>query len=263
MPLSSRQGGSLAGSESQRPAGRAGRDRGNEPLRAELPPAARDVLDAAKRIVSERGLSALTLDAVAEESGTYRSAIRYHFGDKAGLVSAVMDSTALTPVSTPLFAGVMGVTQGTGRVDAHMEALKTVSTDRDQFRLFWSLLPHILSETDLREKLDGLYDGYRHINTEALGVEARTAADERRLLGLGTLLTALCDGLGLLACLGDDRDPRRAAAGSSHDATIAAAYEVMGEMLEAYLPGFAPASLAAGDEDPFATRHEAVPRDER
>jgi AcrR family transcriptional regulator len=213
--------------------------------------------------VSERGLSALTLDAVAEESGVYRSAIRYHFGDKAGLVSAVMDSTALTPTSTPLFANVMGVEQGAGRIEAHVAALKTVSTDRDQFRLFWSLLPHILSDTDLRGKLDGLYDGYRRINTEALGVEVRTAADERRLCGVATLLTALCDGLGLLACLGDDREPRRASAGSSHEATIAAAYEVMGEMLEAYLPGLTSPPAAAGDDDPRAPRQEAVPRDER
>jgi len=253
----------LARSESSHPAERTERDRGDGGLGAGLPPAARDVLDAAKRIVSERGLPALTLDAVAEESGTYRSAIRYHFGDKAGLVSAVMDSTALTPVSTPLFATVMGVEQGAGRIEAHMAALKTVSTDREQFRLFWSLLPHILSETDLRKKLDGLYDGYRRINTEALGVAARTADDERRLLGLATLLTALCDGLGLLECLGDDRDPRRASAGSSHDATIAAAYEVMGEMLEAYLPGLTPLPAAASDEDLFATRREAVPREER
>jgi len=240
----------LARSESPRPAGRAERDRGDGGLGAELPPAARHVLDAAKRIVSEHGLSALTLDAVAEESGIYRSAIRYHFGDKAGLVSAVMDSTALTPISTPLFATVMGVDRGAGRVEAHMAALRTVSTDRDQFRLFWSLLPHILSDTDLRGKLDGLYDGYRRINTEALGVEARAAGDERRLLGLATLLTALCDGLGLLVCLGDDRDPGRASAGSSHDATISAAYEVMGEMLEAYLPGLMSLPAAVSDDDP-------------
>ena len=59
-------------------------DAGGE-LSAELPETARQVLEAARRIVSERGLAALTLDAVAEESGDYRSAIRYHFGDKAGL----------------------------------------------------------------------------------------------------------------------------------------------------------------------------------
>ena len=213
---------------------------------------AAQVLEAAKRIVAERGIAALTLDAVAEESGTYRSAIRYHYGDKAGLIAAVMDSTALTPDTTPLFATTMGVEQGPERIAAHLTALKTVSADREQYRLFWSLLPHILSESDLRQKLDGLYDGYRQINSEALGGGARTPDDERRLLGLATLLTAVCDGLGLLACLGGDEEGRPGPAGPGRDAAVAAAYEVLGEMLEAIVPGLtaAEASKACEKEGP-------------
>ncbi len=213
---------------------------------------AREVLEAAKRIVAERGIAALTLDAVAEESGNYRSAIRYHYGDKAGLIAAVMDSTALTPVSTSLFATTMGVERGPERIAAHLAALKTVSGDREQYRLFWSLLPHILNEPDLRQKLDNLYDGYRRINEEALGAEARTPEDERRLLGLAALLTAVCDGLGLLACLGDDDGARPGQEGPLRDVVIDAAYEVMGEMLEAFVPQLTAteASQAREKEEP-------------
>ena len=222
-------------------------DAGGE-LSAELPVTARQVLEAARRIVSERGLAALTLDAVAEESGNYRSAIRYHFGDKAGLVSAVLDSTALTPVTTPLFAGAIGAEPGPARVGAHVAALKSVTNDREEFRLFWSLLPHILRDEELRGRLDHLYEDYRRINADALGVETPDASAERRLLGLVSLLTAVCDGLGLLGCLGDDEGSGVAQAKAPQADVIDAAYEVLGEMLEAYLPKLAAADGAAAAE---------------
>ena len=205
-------------------------------VRPELPSTARDVLDAAKRLILRRGLPGLTLDAVAEESGQYRSAIRYHFGDKAGLVSAVLDSTALTPITSNLFAAPIGLPAGRERIDAHMWALREVSVNREQFRIFWSLLPQMLRDPELRDRLSALYDDYRHINREALGARALTPEQERRVLGLVWLVTAACDGLGLMACLGEDVKPDPEGLGGSHDSGIDAAYEVLGEMLRAYLP---------------------------
>ena len=50
------------------------------------------ILDAAKRILSERGYSKLTLQAIEEESGEYRALVAYYFGSKQGLVEAIIDS---------------------------------------------------------------------------------------------------------------------------------------------------------------------------
>ena len=50
------------------------------------------ILDAAKRILSERGYSKLTLQAIEEESGEYRALFAYYFGSKQGLVEALIDS---------------------------------------------------------------------------------------------------------------------------------------------------------------------------
>jgi len=230
-------------------------------LQAELPRTAIEVLEAAKRIVAERGIEAVTLDAVAEESGNYRSAIRYHFGDKAGLISAVMDSTALTTVTTPLFATAMGVQQGRERIEAHLAALEAVSTNREQGRLFWSLVPQILSDTDLRHRLDALYDRYRRINIEALGVEARTPQDERRLLGLASLLTAVCDGLSLLASLSDEVGPDAECAPAPKAEIIHAAYEVLGELLETYVPTMTEQqSRSDGGPEDSGTSYPRTPR---
>jgi AcrR family transcriptional regulator len=197
---------------------------------ADLPVTAQRVLDAAKRIIADRGLSALTLDAVAEESGEYRSAIRYHFGDKAGLLAAIMDSTALSPTTMPLFQAVSTAGPGLPRAVAHVAALEAVSADTEQFRLFWALLPHVLTDPRLRVRLSTLYERYTSINREAFGVDAAGPDEERRLRGLARLLTAACDGLGLMACLeGDDWD------GATQDADVGAAWEVLGEVLEEYV----------------------------
>lgn len=215
----------------------------------ELPETAQRVLEAAKSIIAERGLPALTLDAVAAESGEYRSAIRYHFGDKAGLLSAVMDSTALSPLTLPLFAAVSTSGTGRSRAAAHLTALRMVSADREQFRLFWALLPHMLNDAGLRARLAGLYGGYAHINRQALGVEAAGPLEERRLRGLARLLTAACDGLGLMTCLQGDEGDEAAGEGAAWEADIDAAWEVLGDVLEEYVQRYAAPPSGAGSQD--------------
>ena len=52
-----------------------------------------EMIAAAERIVAERGLAAMSLRAVQTESGQKnKSAAHYHFGDREGLVRAVVDA---------------------------------------------------------------------------------------------------------------------------------------------------------------------------
>lgn len=48
------------------------------------------LLRAAERLVREQGPGALTLEAVARRAHVGRSALRYHFGGKRGLVEALV-----------------------------------------------------------------------------------------------------------------------------------------------------------------------------
>ena len=51
------------------------------------------MIDAAERIVAERGLAAMTVSAVQQAAGqANKSAVRYHFGDRDGLLRAVVES---------------------------------------------------------------------------------------------------------------------------------------------------------------------------
>lgn len=61
--------------------------------RAAMATADVEMIAAAERIVAERGLAAMSLRAVQTESGQKnKSAAHYHFGDREGLVRAVVDA---------------------------------------------------------------------------------------------------------------------------------------------------------------------------
>ncbi len=56
------------------------------------------MIDAAERLIAEKGLGALSLREVATEAGQRNhSAVQYHFGSRAGLVEAVFDAR-MTPI---------------------------------------------------------------------------------------------------------------------------------------------------------------------
>lgn len=51
------------------------------------------MIDAAERIAAEQGLGAMTVRAVQEAAGqANKSAVQYHFGDRDGLIRAVVDA---------------------------------------------------------------------------------------------------------------------------------------------------------------------------
>lgn len=51
-----------------------------------------DLLDAAARILEGEGLTACTVDAVADRAGVSRGAVVYHFGDKDGMMTALAEA---------------------------------------------------------------------------------------------------------------------------------------------------------------------------
>ncbi len=48
------------------------------------------VLDMAEKLVAEGGLAALTMDAVAQASGVTKGGVQYCFGNKDGLLKAMI-----------------------------------------------------------------------------------------------------------------------------------------------------------------------------
>ena len=57
-----------------------------------LPRTAQRILAAARRLLVRDGFTALTLSAIADEAQESKASIGYHFGNKDGLVAALVDS---------------------------------------------------------------------------------------------------------------------------------------------------------------------------
>ncbi len=143
-----------------------------------LPPTAQRILAAAQRLLASGGFEALKLSAIAREAGESKASIGYHFGNKAGLVTALVD--ALThEANRGLIAETAAVPAGEARVRALIDGETRIIGDAEAFQSFFEVLPHALRDPDLRERVAALYDGYRETVLRCLDAEDEEA--RRRL----------------------------------------------------------------------------------
>ena len=91
--MTSRRAGRAEEPRSRAVAGRrhAARRAADDPRQGMSPPAL-NILQAAQRVLLEKGFSGLTLRAIAAESGENSAMVQYYFGNKEGLVKAMIDS---------------------------------------------------------------------------------------------------------------------------------------------------------------------------
>jgi AcrR family transcriptional regulator len=118
---------------------------GPEPF-GDLSPVARKLLRGARTVLRKRGFQALTLEAVAREAGEPHSAIRYYFGNKQGLINALI--TSQLHEQRRLAARMVGASceDHAGAVCAARELLN----DMKSFRVFFDLLPVTTREPEFR-----------------------------------------------------------------------------------------------------------------
>lgn len=112
----------------------------------DLPPVARKLLRGARNVLRKRGFQALTLEAVGREAGEPQSAITYYFGNKQGLVNALI--VAQFHEQRKLAARMVGASCA-GRKGA-VCAARELLTDMKSFRVFYDLLPVTTREPEFR-----------------------------------------------------------------------------------------------------------------
>ncbi|MCX6373201.1 MAG: TetR/AcrR family transcriptional regulator [Actinobacteria bacterium] len=168
---------------------------------ARLSPIARRLVAAARTLLARGGFEALTVEGVAAEAGAYRDSVRYHFGSKAAFIAAVVDSLAHDQ-SVAAFAETLAQPAGEERVRALVAGDRSLVDDRDSFRDFFAMFPHVLLDEDLRAQVAGLYDWYRDLYVGAMGGADGAAAE--RLRDLASLMVAMTDGLAVQKLLDPD-----------------------------------------------------------
>jgi AcrR family transcriptional regulator len=175
-----------------------------DPLSA-LPETAQRLLLAAKDIIASEGFDALTLNAVSAASGENKAMISYYFGNKAGLVAAVLDSV----IHDEYIASQdrMKDVAPRDRCQKLIDEMRRMDTASEEFRVFFELLPHVLRDETLRRRIALLYQWYWSLKLEWLGVKGGPGAlEDPDLLGLTQLLSAVIDGLAVQIAIDPDLD---------------------------------------------------------
>jgi AcrR family transcriptional regulator len=178
-----------------------------DPMEA-LPPTAQRILAAAQRLLAEGGFDALKLSAVAREAGESKASIGYHFGNKAGLVTALVDSLAHDS-NRGLIEETAAMPAGEARVRALIDGETRIAADAESFQSFYEILPHALRDPDLRGRVAALYDGYRETVLRCLDAAGPDAPPEMRPFAM--LMIAIVDGLAIQHGLDPDGADVRAA----------------------------------------------------
>jgi AcrR family transcriptional regulator len=170
-----------------------------------LPGTARNLLVAAKEILAEQGFEALTLKTVSERAGENKAMISYYFGNKAGLVAAVLDSV-IHDEYLDSRDRLKDVRPGE-RVGRLVEEMQRIAAWTEEFHVFYELLPHLLRDEVLRRRMAMLYRWYWKMKLEWLGVKDGAAGlADPDLLGLAQLLSAIIDGLAIQTAVDSEMD---------------------------------------------------------
>ena len=161
----------------------------------DLAPTARELLEAARRLLETKDYSSLTLKAIGREAGQNESLIGYHFGSKTGLMVALVD-WLLYDTLRDLQARVSQLEEGEDQRHLAVDDSRKLITDVDSYRAFYDLLPHLIETREGRMRMAELYRGYREMNARAL---SSTSAEARapRARALGAMHVAFTDGLAI------------------------------------------------------------------
>jgi AcrR family transcriptional regulator len=133
--------------------------------------------------------------------------VQYYFGNKEGLVKAMIDSVFRDDQQE--VAAAMSTVTSEDLLPRFVEGLRTISSSRS-FRVFFDVLPFALRNEGLRSRMARALDWYRQIKLDWLRTKDRTSpAQQQTMLGLAELMTAVVDGLAIQEAIDDGFDLRR------------------------------------------------------
>jgi AcrR family transcriptional regulator len=144
-------------------------------------------------VLARAGYAGLSLEAIAAEAGENKASIRYHFGNKAGLITALVDSV-VHDENLKLLKDLSKA--GDDRVDILMKMHRRTTLNTAQYRLFYDLFPNVVRDAALWPRMAELFRWYRELDAVALA----PGADEQlraRVEVLTSLTVAICDGLAM------------------------------------------------------------------
>ncbi len=181
------------------------------------PPGKRDgearrerLLEAAIRLIGERGLAAATTRAIAEAAGMTQAMVHYSFPGKQALLDAVLER-----VHAATRQALQEATREAPDLDAALAALaeaywRHVRADRALQKVQYELTLAALHPNGDAALARRQYQGYVAMLGEVLAEAAGTSRDDADLQCLAGTAVALMDGLILQLLAGEDEDAVKA-----------------------------------------------------
>jgi len=167
----------------------------------ELGPTARAILAAALRVLERDGFAGLTLRRIAAEAGETKSLIIYHFGDKDGLLAALVDSLWHDEDMDLVRRLARLPDAPADRLRALIDAHHALALETREYRMYFDLLPRLLRHSGTRRRHAELNRTYRTLGATAMPDDETSPGDR---IALASLLLAVDEGAAALLQL--DRD---------------------------------------------------------
>ncbi|MGH8960458.1 MAG: TetR/AcrR family transcriptional regulator [Jatrophihabitantaceae bacterium] len=169
------------------------------------------LLEAAKRLLEERGYARITARDLVAASGTNLASIGYHFGSKAALLNAAIESSfqdwaeqlaslvMADPQATPIERGMA----------TWITVLDTLPERRPMLQAYVDALAQAQREPALQAQLA---EHYRRARARVAALVAQslddgTPAEDERCRAIASFVIAVCDGLSVQWLLDPEHVP--------------------------------------------------------
>jgi AcrR family transcriptional regulator len=158
-----------------------------------LTPTARQLLEAARRVVERSGYWGLTNTSIGKEAGLSPNLVSYHFRSRAGLLVALLEwfiYDALWDVDQQ----PARLQNDEGQVPVFMQMTVRMLAKLDFYRLWYELLSHVLEDAGFRARLAELYRSYTASNVRAI-LSGHRVEETPQVRVIASLTVGMSDGL--------------------------------------------------------------------
>lgn len=166
------------------------------------------IIDAAREMVSQRGVSSTTLQAIADEAGISKGALYYHYNSKSSILYDLMDTTSSRAKRLVEDSKVKNLSNDE-IIEAMKGILEVTTADTSESRLFIHLIYEaILGDEELKDKFAQKFEQWvTYIEQILLDVNNIPKSKRTRLTAI--LIEAAIDGLILKNLIGVQLDENR------------------------------------------------------
>jgi AcrR family transcriptional regulator len=149
------------------------------------------LLDAAERLLVERGHAGLTTRGLAAEAGVNHGLVHYYFGSLENLLARVLErfTDAMIDRQQAMYSADVPF------LEKWRSAMRYLESDREYQKVWWELQALAWTRPELRERVAAVNAAWRSVLTEAFAEPHRRYGIEMPLAALVSLVITFNEGM--------------------------------------------------------------------